>query len=506
MVLCIRGVAENGEPMSLEPLGIIVLLLGMATLFARPHWAFLVMALSTILGAAMAINLPALGGAAILVPNLFLVFFMIRVALATGTGPALASMLPPRPGFWLLALTIFGVLSAVFLPRLFAGVTDTMSVTRTYGGKSFITAGPLGPAGTNITQSVYAVGGFLAFAFAFAYARHCARPVEIMKAFLIVGFVNAAVAVLDIATFYTDTGFILDSVRTANYNLLTATEMSGLKRIAGTFAEASAFASYTLPLFAFAASLWLDKARRLPAGPVAALLLLALVLSTSATALAGLAVMIVVLFARTVVSAMQRPGTIPTVSLTAFALACSIMLLALPVAAPAVAADWMDYFSEALVNKAASSSGQERMVWNMTALQNFADTGWMGAGLGSARASSYPLVLLSNIGIFGFVLFVLFALTVLGTTSRWRTARTEPELQAAQTVRAARAAFGAVLVSGTLSATVYDLGLTVYLMGGVASALALAPHLASRHEPTASLGWNRAGGKETVNAAARPGL
>lgn len=460
--------------MGLEPLGIIVILLGLATLFLRPHWAFQLMALSTLFGAGMAINLPALGGAGVLVPNLFLVFFMARIVLAVGTGPVVASAFPPRPGFWLLALTVLGVLSAFFLPRLFAGMTDTMAVTRTYGGKSFITPAPLGPTGTNITQAVYAAGGLLAFAFAFAFARYLARPGQIIRAFLIVGLACAAAAALDLVTFYTGTGFILDSVRTANYNFLTATEMSGMKRIAGTFAEASAFASYMLPLFAFSASLWLDRTRSLLAATAAGLLLLALVLSTSATGLAGLAAIMAMLSGRSIVSTMQRPGTMRTASISGAVMACAAVLLALPVVAPAAALEWWEYLQEALFNKATSSSGQERMLWNTTALQNFIDTNWAGAGLGSARASSYPLVLLSNVGIGGFVLFLAFAISLLGVRTGWVSARTEEELEAAQAIRACKAGFAGVLISSALSATVYDLGLTVYLMAGTAAALSAA--------------------------------
>lgn len=460
--------------MGLELLGIIVILFGLATLFLRPYWAFQLMALSTLFGAAMAINLPALGGAGILVPNMFLVFFMARMLLAAGTGPVIASAIPPRPGFWLLALTVFGVLSAYFLPRLFAGITDTMSVTRTYGGKSFITPTPLGPTGTNITQAVYAIGGLLAFAFAFAYARYFSRPAQVVGAFLIAGLACAAAAALDLVTYYTGTGFILDSVRTANYNFLTATEMSGMKRIAGTFAEASAFASYTLPLFAFSASLWLDRARSVLAGPTAALLLVALVLSTSATALAGLAAVFAILMGRSIASAMQRPGTMRTASFGVAAMACAAVLLALPVVAPLAALEWWEYLQAALFDKAASSSGQERMLWNMTALQNFIDTNWAGAGLGSARASSYPLVLLSNIGIGGFILFALFCVSVLGARTGWASARTQEDMDFACAIRAGKAGFAAVLISSALSATVYDLGLTVYLMAGTVAALSVA--------------------------------
>jgi hypothetical protein len=172
-------------------------------------------------------------------------------------------------------------------------------------------------------------------------------------------------------------------------------------------------------------------------------------------------------------SAIQRPGGMRTGSLALAAMVVAVLLLALPVVAPEIATEWWEYLQEALFNKAASSSGQERMLWNTTAFQNLTDTYWAGTGLGSARASSYPLVLLSNIGIGGFVLFVLFAVSLLAARTGWVSAQSEAELEAAQAIRAGKAGFAGVLISSALSATVYDLGLTVYLMAGTVSALSI---------------------------------
>ena len=52
------------------------------------------------------------------------------------------------------------------------------------------------------------------------------------------------------------------------------------------------------------------------------------------------------------------------------------------------------------------------MNWNRQAIAVFLDTYMLGVGMGGSVASSMPLVILSNLGLMGMVLF----LAVLGTT------------------------------------------------------------------------------------------
>ena len=227
--------------MGIELMGLITILVGCVILAAPANWAFTIMVVSTVFGAAAAIGLPALGGPTVLVPSLFLVFFAIRMFIAAGEGPLLASMQPGRAGFWLLLLTAFGLLSAVYFPRLLEGVTDTMTVERVSSTRSTIALTPLRFSSNNITQTVYALGGLVCFATVFAYFRHTGKPEHLIKAILLLAAVDLGFAVIDVVTYFTGTEYLLSFVRTANYALLTASEKGGLKRISGTFPEASAF-------------------------------------------------------------------------------------------------------------------------------------------------------------------------------------------------------------------------------------------------------------------------
>jgi hypothetical protein len=107
-----------------------------------------------------------------------------------------------------------------------------------------------------------------------------------------------------------------------------------------------------------------------------------------------------------------------------------------------------------------SSSALERGSWNAQAWQNFIDTWGVGTGLGSARASSYPLVLASNLGVLGLLLYAAFLAHVFfGTTQ----GAVEP------IVGASRRAVLAALIAACISAVVFDLGLAFYAYAAAAT-------------------------------------
>ncbi len=449
-------------------MGLVTLIVGVVTLTAPVRWSFIIMSVSTVFGAAAAFTVPGLGGASVLVPSLFLLFFTARLFAAYGEGPFLAGMAPWQPGFFLLVLTAFGIFTAIFFPRLFQGVTQTMTVERSIGTHSLIALVPLRFSSNNITQTVYAVGGLICFMTTFAFFRRNGAPSIFINGILIVAGINLGFALADIITYFTHTDFLLGFVRTANYALLTNAEKGGLKRISGTFPEASAFADFTLVLFSIVTSLWLGGIRSALTGTIAGLLLVALILSTSATALVGLAVVLPILCLQSFLAARQEPGAGRPVLIVSILASMPLVIFFVLIAMPDLAHNLHDFLDEMLFSKADSQSGRERFMWNAMAYQAFLDTSGFGAGLGSARASSFGLVLLSNIGIFGTLLFAIFVGRVLLTDTR---SGNPSSRQAAAVVRAAKAGFITVLVSAATSGTVYDLGLMFYILAGSVSAL-----------------------------------
>ncbi|NLS00470.1 hypothetical protein HGP17_26885 [Rhizobium sp. P38BS-XIX] len=448
-------------------MGLLTLIVGVVALAVPVRWSFFIMILSTVFGAAAAFSVPGLGGASVLVPSLFLIFFAVRLFSAYGEGPFLAALSPWGPGFFLLLLTAFALFSAIFFPRLFQGMAQTMTVERSIGARSLIALVPLRFSSNNITQSVYAAGGLICFISTFAFFRRSSAPALFIQGVIIVASVNLAFALADIITYFTHTDFLLSFVRTANYALLTNAEKGGLKRISGTFPEASAFADFTLVLFAIVASLWLSGVRSRTTGIIAGLLLIALVLSTSATALVGLAIILPILCLQSFLASRREPGAGRPVLIVSILASMPLAILFVLIAMPDLAHNLHDFLDEMLFSKADSQSGRERFMWNSMAYEAFLDTNGFGAGLGSARASSFVLVLLSNIGVFGTFLFMLFVFRLLVAEMRLAELASRESFAI---VRAAKAGIITVLISAITSGTVYDLGLMFYILAGSISA------------------------------------
>jgi hypothetical protein len=113
-----------------------------------------------------------------------------------------------------------------------------------------------------------------------------------------------------------------------------------------------------------------------------------------------------------------------------------------------------------LWEKSSSSSGIERGMWNAQALQNFLDTYGLGIGVGSSRASSWPLVVLSNVGLPGAFIMLLLLISVFMNKVR----------SEAVEFRAVRAAVIAFLITTGLVGTVFDAGVFFYMLVGLGAA------------------------------------
>jgi phage-related holin len=148
---------------------------------------------------------------------------------------------------------------------------------------------------------------------------------------------------------------------------------------------------------------------------------------------------------------------------------------------PDLAHNLHDFLDEMLFSKADSQSGRERFMWNAMAYQAFLDTSGFGAGLGSARASSFGLVLLSNIGVIGTLIFASFVAMLMAADTR---SRHLPSRKVSAVVRAAKAGLITVLISAATSGTVYDLGLMFYILaGGISALTATASQMSIARKP-----------------------
>jgi hypothetical protein len=448
--------------MTVEPIGLIALLIGIIGLFRAPTFLVYAFVTSTLLGAAAAFNVTAIGGVSIPPAHLLFGFLTIRLLSEPVIRHEIGQMVAlDRPGFWLALTVILSLVNAYFMPRLFQGQTFVFPLRAQFVGTI-----PLEPATSNITQSVYFIADATCFLVLSGFAATRGGILVLLNAALTAATVNLVFAALDLATYFTNTAEILSLIRNANYTMLVETDVAGFKRIVGSFVEASSFGGVTLGYFAFTGRLWLLGVQTRLTGTLTLLSLAAVLFATSTTAYVGLGVFLALVYLDVLIRTMSGPvpqqmrlfvvGAPLMVAVAGFAIALSDTY-------SGMVRDLLDTF---FLNKMSTSSGQERSAWNQMALQSFFDTMGFGIGNGSGRASSFVIAVLSNLGMFGAALFAMFFISLfLGRNSN---TKLDPMEGAAR--QAAKSMCLAWLITGTVSNPLVDMGLHFYAFAALAGA------------------------------------
>jgi hypothetical protein len=346
------------------------------------------------------------------------------------------------------------------MPRIFAGQTYVFPVRIFLNTESL----PLEPTMANLTQSIYFIADFMTFALLYGYAGSLYANKVIGNAALTCVALNLIFVVLDLATYWTGTSALLSFIRNATYSVMSEAEMFGFKRIVGFFVEASSFAAATLGYFAFTFRLWLLGVRPLLTSSLSFLSLTALIFSTSATGYVGLAGFMLVSYVQTSLRAAQRPLT-PQMLGFMVGGPFVVLLVAIAIAMNADASRYVQtLLDEMLLNKMNTASGMERSAWNEVAMQTFFDTFGFGAGLGSLRASSFPIALLASFGLLGTTIFGLFFISLLFSRPAQQNGLTMQEA----TRQAAKSTCIAWLITATVSSSLTDLGVPFYAFAALA--------------------------------------
>lgn len=468
--------------MEIVPSSILALIAILGLMVKGPYRGLWVFFAVTPLGAAAAFNLPALGGASILIPDLAALTLLGLVLVHRGGPGMIAGTLRyGQPGFWLMLLGVYAIFSALFLPRVFAGETGVFSLAR-INNETGIVEIPLRPTSGNITQLFRLFLGFAAYLALATVFRIRPDARMVVTAVAVATGVNAALGWLDVLSFEAGIPEVLDPLRSANYAILYDVRMIGLKRMIGGFPEASSFGYYTLGLFGFWLQYWLGTPRSRLAVAMLALTAVALVHSTSSAAYAATLVFLAVLAGVALASnlrlRMRRRGTVIAVGA---GLALLVAALALFLAYETVRPVTL-FMDRAIFDKLGGASGVERMSWNAQALRNFVDTRGFGAGLGSVRGSSWLAATLGSLGVLGTLVYLLFIGSVLGGRSGRR-----GHDQRAVVIRSLRAACLALLIGGTMAGATPDLGVSFFALAGLAAGLARGAILRQR-AATAQIG------------------
>jgi hypothetical protein len=453
----------NQQPMQISIVGLIVcagiLLIGY---YCR---ALLIIGLiaSLAFGATALMTLSSLGGSSPLIYTFFATLLVTAVAARRRIWREVGNVFGKIRPIWVLCcLMIYAVVGAWLFPRLFAGQTSVFVQSTTRRG---IVESPLAPVSGNITQTGYFVlGGLTAIALCILLLHD--RMDGIRRGFFLWCGLHAGMGLLDLIAKLAGAGDILWPIRTASYAMLTEVMEGGFWRITGANSEASSFGGGALVCLAFCYVYWRKTKSRLARG-LSALLLVLLLLSTSSTAYVGLAILVIPValsILRSFLSGHIDRDEILIIALLAIGGATVLTIILYD---EGFFASFVHLMDSMVLNKAASPSGQERAYWNIKSLQAFIDTSGLGVGLGSSRASSWPIAVVSQLGLVGGVMMATLLLVVfrgMGNLKRY----IDPETNAV--VAGVRASALASIVAGSFSSGSADPGMIFFIAFAVISA------------------------------------
>lgn len=419
---------------------------------------------SMALGSTALMTLSSLGGSSPLIYTFFAVLLVTAVAFRKRIWHDLGDVFGKiRPVWVLVSLMAYTMAGSWLFPRLFAGQTSVFVQSKTRQG---VVEASLAPVSANISQTGYFVLGGLTTIAICVLLLHRNRISEVRRGFFAWCVLHVGMGLLDLAGKLSGAGDLLLVIRTANYALLTDQVESGFFRIAGAYAEASAFAGYSLACISFSYVYWRKTGSRL-ARWLTLVLLVLLLLSTSTTAYVSLALLSIPVslsIAHSLLSGRVSADEILMVVLLATGV-CAV--LAIILYASSILDPVFHLIDSTVLNKASSASGQERAYWNMKSLQSFVDTSGLGIGFGSSRASSWPIAVISQIGLVGSVMMAIllaFLARGLGGLRRY----VDPETDAV--VSAVRASALAGVVAASVSSGSADPGMAFFIALAVVAA------------------------------------
>lgn len=415
-------------------------------------------------GSTAAMTLTSLGGSTPLIYTLFAALLVTAVTARRYIWLELGSVFGSIRSIWILtSLMTYAIIGAWLLPRLFAGQTVVFVQSKTRGA---VVEASLAPVSANTSQTGYFIlGGLTAIALCMLLL-HSDRIDQLRRGFFLWCGLHAGMGLIDFFGKFAGAGDLLAPIRTASYALLTDSVEAGFSRITGAFSEASSFAGASLSCLAFCYTYW-RKTKSSLAQWLAGILLFLTLLSTSSTAYVGLmALCIPVAFSMSasVLSARFERQEILIFAIVAFGV---VTVLGVSLYDAGALDPFIRLINSTIINKANSSSGEERTYWNVKSLQSFLDTSGLGVGFGSSRASSWPIAVLSQLGLFGSLMVAILVAVLVSGVGRARE-RLDPETDAV--VLSVRNAALASIIANSVSAGSADPGMLFFIAFATVSA------------------------------------
>jgi hypothetical protein len=320
-------------------------------------------------------------------------------------------------------MVVYCIATALILPNLFAG-TEVL-VPRGGIDMQVLDPGELTFTVSNIAQSGYLV---LSAAVLLYFSQHPPQR----KHFLAFGFaVGTTLNMWALANQLTGVFFPKDIFdATVEGGERFSSYFGEDQRLRGVFSEPSYLAAFSVAGLVYAAAMVPKVSGRARTGFVAlaGANVLALYYSFSGTAVAALAVTVALLVLIGGNTLIRGSRQIPVGAAVATLLAAALGVLLSP--------RLWDYGQNIIGQKVGTTSYSNRSGANSLSWDMVFQTGGFGVGLGSNRPSSFALMLLSNVGVIGTLLFV--AVVVVVVRRALRVGGYEPELLALLAVLVAK--------------------------------------------------------------------
>lgn len=447
--------------MGIEPIGLVTLAVGLICLLRGSGPTVIAFSVFPVLGGAAAI---LIGSTGIQPGHLFLGFLILSTLwlhgdAATVTDRALRS----QPFIWLALLVVYGILAGYFAPRLLEGTMDIIPLGTSASGGSEGKI-PLMPVSGNFTQAVYLIADLVTFGLILSIASTHQGFRHVTFGVLAFGAANAFFGIADLVSAGTPLADLFSYIRNAAYTFHADEMVAGMRRVIGSWPEASAFAGASMAVVGFCGTLWICGRHSAISGLLFVLSSLLIVRSTSSGGIAGLPICFAILYLTSLFRCGGSTGTRASLSVVlAFPIAALMLgfLLALN----------RDLYQEVyrfvditILSKPASLSALERGTWNASGLANFWQSYGFGVGLGTVRTSSFAVALLANVGVLGTIFFLAFLMTAVilprGTSRTYE----------ADVGLAARNGCLCLIVGALISGSTVDLGLIFFIMAGLRAA------------------------------------
>ncbi|MCC8934048.1 hypothetical protein [Rhizobium sp. 'Codium 1'] len=450
--------------MGVEPIGIVTLLVGVFCLLRGSGPTVIAFSIFPVLGGAAAL---LLGSTGIQPGHLFLGLLLLSTLMLHGNPSSTVDRaLRSQPFAWLVLLVLYGVLAGYFAPRL---LQDTMTIVPLgpQAGAGINGTIPLGPVSGNFTQAVYLFADLVTFTLILAVASTPKGFRHVAIGLMGFGAANVFFGIADLISPGTPIEGLFAYIRNASYTFHADELVAGMRRIIGSWPEASAFAGASMAVIGYCGTLWICGRHNKVSGFLFIASCILIVRSTSSGGIAGLPVCLAILYATSLFRCGGPTGTRASLAVVlAFPIAALLFIFVLVLSRDVYQLVY-NFIDVIILSKPTSLSALERGSWNASGISNFFDSYGLGVGLGTVRTSSFAVALLSNVGVPGTLFFLLFLLTGILMP------RGTPRTYEADVGLAARNGCLCLIVGALISGSTVDLGLVFFIMAGLRSAV---PH------------------------------